>query len=120
MTEVSFDNLSGETRKKIQQIQIYEQNFQQLLLEKQAISLEIEELENSLKDLEKYEGETFKIIAGQYIIKINREKILEEIANKKEVLSLRIKNLEKQEKDYVERMEDLQREIMNEINNTKI
>lgn len=120
MTEISFDNLSEETKKKIQQIQIYEQNFQQLLLEKRALSLEIEELESSLKDLEKYDGETFKIIAGQYIIKLDRNKILEEIVHKKEVLSLRIKNLEKQEKDYAERMEDLQREIIREINNTKI
>ena len=117
MTEISLDNLSEETKRKIQEIQIYEQTFQQILMEKRAFSLEIEELENAKKEIEKSEGEMFKILAGQYVLKTDKDYLIKEIEHKKEILSLRIKNLEKQEKTYSEKMETLRKEILKEINN---
>ncbi len=120
MTDFSLENLSEETKRKIQQIQIYEQTFEQMLMEKRAMILELEELETCLKEIEKNNEDVFKILAGQYVIKSKKEKIKEEILNKKELFSLRIKKIEEQEREYSEQMEKIRKEIMKEINNTKI
>lgn len=120
MKEISFDELSEETKRKIQQIQIYEQNFQQILLEKKALLMEKEEIEDASKEIEKTDGEVFKILAGRYVLKSTKSKLIGEIKHKIELFSLRIKNLEKQEEEYLKKTESLRQEIIKEINDTKI
>ncbi|MEM4719586.1 MAG: prefoldin subunit [Candidatus Pacearchaeota archaeon] len=120
MKEFSFEDLSEETKRKIQQLQIYEQNYQQLLIEKRALTIEKEEIENAMVEIEKTKNDVFKIIAGQFILKTEKDSLIEEIKNKKEIISLRIKNIEKQEKDYTEKTENIRKEIIEEINNIKI
>ena len=50
-------NLDEETQQKIQQLQMMEQSFQQLLMQKNAFSMEANETDHIITEVEKTEGE---------------------------------------------------------------
>lgn len=113
--ENPFANLDEETQRKIQEIQIYEQGFQQLLMQKRNFSYEAEETEEAIKELDKSQGEVFKIIAGQVVIKSDKNKLLTEMKEKKELIESRLKAIEQQEKTYSEKIETIREEILKKI-----
>ena len=90
-----------ENDKKMQEMQILEQNIQNILLQKQAFQMELSETESALKEVENSKEEVYKII-GQLMIKKNKKEILEELKNKQKLLDIRIKALDKQEKNFTE------------------
>jgi prefoldin beta subunit len=95
--------------RKIQEIQILEQNLHNLLLQKQAFQMEISETRAAKKEIESSK-EVFKII-GQLMVNADREKIKEELQNKEKLLDLRIKSIEKQETSLTEKMDSLRKEV---------
>ena len=100
-----------EQERKINEIQILEQNLQNLLLQKQAFQMEISETSAAKREIEKAGDEVFKII-GQLMIKSDKSKIKDELSNKERLLDLRIKALEKQESVLLEKIESLKKEIL--------
>lgn len=96
--------------KKIQEIQVLEQNLHNILLQKQAFQLELSETQAALKELEKSGEEVFKIV-GQLMLKTGKSKIKEELVGKEKILSSRIKSMHKQEVSFVEKLESLRKEI---------
>jgi len=110
-----LDSFDEKTRAAIQEIQILEQNFEQLMQQKHLFHMEISETELALKELSKADGDIFKLVGGQVMIKTTKEKLTEDLSHKKEILELRMKSIEKQEKDFIERMEELRKEIMKTI-----
>ena len=100
-----------EQERKINEIQILEQNLQNLLLQKQAFQMEISETSAAKREIEKAGDEVFKII-GQLMIKSDKSKIKDELSNKERLLDLRIKALEKQESVLLEKIESLKEEIL--------
>ncbi len=107
-------NINEKTQQKIQEIQILEQNLQNLLLQKQAFQLELNETENALSEIESSKEDVFKLI-GQIMIKSDKEKIKKELKQKKEILSLRLNSIEKQETELTKQMGELREEVMKEI-----
>ena len=97
--------------KKIQEIQILEQNLQNLLLQKQAFQMEISETIAAKREIEKSGDDVFKII-GQLMIKSDKSKVKEELSNKERLLDLRIKSFEKQEATFLEKIDSLKKEIL--------
>lgn len=97
--------------KNIQEMQFLEQNLQNILFQKQAFQIELSESKEALKELENSKDEVFKVI-GQLMIKSEKSKIKDEILNKIKILDLRVKNLEKQENSFSERLEKLREEIL--------
>ena len=110
-----FENLDEETRKKIQEAQILEQSFQQLLIQKQAFQHELNETDFALKELDKSEGDVFKVVGGQIMLKTSKEKLAQELNDKKKLIELRIKNIDKQEKEFSDKLDSLRNEIMKKI-----
>ena len=98
--------------KKIQEMQMLEQNLQNLLFQKQAFQMELSETKSALKEIGNSGDEVFKII-GQLMIKTDKAKTKEELSNKEKIIALRIKSIEKQETPIAKKLEDLQKEIMN-------
>ena len=103
---------------KIQELQILEQNLQNILMQKQAFQLELSETASALKEIEKSKSEVYKII-GQLMIKKESKEIVDELKNKKKLISLRLENLEKQETTITERADKLKEEIMGSLNSEK-
>jgi len=106
--------LDQETQQKIQELQAFEQNFQALLMQKQAFQIESSETENAITEIAKSNDDVFKII-GNIMIKTDKKKTEQELKKKKELLELRLKSIEKQEKELTKNLEDLRKEVMSKI-----
>ena len=106
--------MEKEINEKIQEMQLLEQSIQNLLLQKQTFNLEVSETQNALNELENSNEDVFKII-GQIMIKTEKKKLEEELRDKDRILSLRLKSLEKQEKNLLDKAEKLREEIMSSI-----
>lgn len=108
-------NLDEETQRQIQELQMMEQNFQQLLRQKNAFSMESDETDFIVKEVEKTEGEISRIIGNQVIIKTTKEAVIEDMKKKKELLDTRIKTIDEQEKQFSEKIESIREEVMKKI-----
>ena len=92
-------NLDEETQQQIQELQMMEQSFQQLLMQKNAFSMESNETDLIIKEVEKTSGEVSRIIGNQVVIKATKEEILEDMKNKKKLIDTRMKTIIEQEQD---------------------
>ena len=100
---------------KIQEMQFLEQNFQNLVFQKQAFQMELSETNSALKEIEKAGDEVFKII-GQLMIKTDKSNTKKELEDKKKVLDLRVKAIEKQEASLSGQLEKLREEVVKSVN----
>ncbi|OGJ12606.1 hypothetical protein A3K62_01605 [Candidatus Pacearchaeota archaeon RBG_16_35_8] len=100
--------------KKIQEMAVLEQNLQNILFQKQAFELEMDETISALKEIEKSGDEVFKII-GQLMIKTEKTKIKTELLEKEKILDLRIKSFEKQETYLREKLDKIRDEITDSL-----
>ena len=105
--------VSKETEKKISQLQMLEQGMQSLLMQKQQFQLQQVEIESALKELENVD-EAYKII-GNIMVLSKKSDLEKDLASKKEVIELRIKNMEKQESQLREKASKLQSEVLKEM-----
>jgi prefoldin beta subunit len=114
-SENPFENLDEDTQRKIQEMQIFEQNFQQLLMQKQTFNFELNETDYALEELKKAEGEVFKVVGNQIIVKSTKDNLEKELIHKKELIELRLKNIDKQEKEFSEKLNALREELIKKI-----
>jgi len=110
--------VSKETEKKIVELQTLEQNLQLFTLQKQKFQTSLNEIENALDDLKTAKGETFKII-GNVMVAVDKDQLIKELNEKKNVLELRIKNIENQEEKLKEKAAKLQSEVVEKLKNEK-
>jgi len=110
-----LENLDDTTKQKIQEMQMLEQGFQQIMMQKQAFTHELNETDYALKELDKSQGDVFKIVGQQVVIKSTKETLTKEMKHKKELIETRMKTLEKQEKEMSDKLESLRQEIMKKI-----
>ncbi len=108
-------NLDEATQAKIQELQMMEQGFQQLLMQKNAFSMESNETDFIIKEVEKTSGEVSRIIGNQVVIKTTKEEILEDMKNKKKLIDTRMKQIDEQEKEFSEKIEKVREEVMKAI-----
>ncbi len=114
-SENPFSNLDEETQIKIQEVQIKDQEFQQLILQKRNFKYELDEVNYALKELDKSEGEVSKIVAGAIIIKTDKETLTKELNRKKELIELRLKSIDSEEKELSKEVELLRDEVMKKL-----
>ena len=109
-------NLDKKTQEKIQELQLLEQNFQQISIQKQAFQLELNETESALTEIEKTNEDVYKIV-GNIMFKMGKSDIQKELKEKKDILSLRFKSIEKQESSFKEKTEKLRDEVVKSMKN---
>ena len=102
--------VSQEAEKKLNQLQMLEQSMQNLLMQKQQFQLQQVEIESALKELEKV-NEAYKII-GNIMVLSKKDDLKADLTSKKEIVELRIKNMEKQENQLREKASKLQNEVL--------
>lgn len=88
-----------------------EQNLQAILMQKQAFQMELSEIDLSLKEIANSGEDIYKII-GQLMLKVQKNKIIEELNSKQSLVKSRIKNLEKQEENLSEQSKKIREEIL--------
>jgi len=106
-------DIPQETQESISKLQMIEQNVQSLLMQKQQFQAQMFEIDSALKELEKT-NESYKIV-GNVMIKTEKAPLQEELGKKKEILDLRLKNIDKQEKQLKDKAETLQKEVMSKM-----
>ncbi len=106
--------VNKEDTQKIQEMQIAEQSIQNLLVQKQVFQLELAETNNALEELKKSKDDAFKIV-GNLMIKSNKADLEKELTRKKDLINLRIKSLEKQEKNLEEQLTKIRSEVLKKL-----
>jgi len=81
-----------------------EQNMQKILMQKQAFEMELSETESAIEEIENSDKSVFKII-GQMMIETEKSGISEEMKNRKRIIELRLKSLDKQEEIFMKKLE---------------
>lgn len=99
-------------QEKIQQLQLIEQNIQHLLMQKQSVQADLIETESALEELEG-ESEAYRVI-GNLMVKVEPEKLREELKEKKTALETRVESFGKQEQRLREKAQQLQKEALEE------
>jgi len=100
-----------DKERKIQEMQMIEQNLQNLLLQKQAFNMELSETKSAQKQIFDSGDDVFKII-GQLMIKADKKSVSDELSNKEKLIELRLKSIERQESAFAEKLESLQKEVL--------
>ncbi len=105
--------MEKETEQKISQLQLSEQSLQNLLVQKQQFQLQLAEIDSASKELEKTET-AYKIV-GNIMASAKKEDLKKDLSEKKDMIQLRIKNIEKQENQIKEKSSALQEEILKKM-----
>ena len=106
--------MDQETQQKIQELQGMEQNLNNLVMQKQAFQMELTETENALSEISKSKDDVFKLV-GNIMIKADKKKTEDDLTKKKDLLSLRLKSIDSEEKDLTDNAEALKKEVMAKI-----
>ena len=100
-----------EMEKKITELQLLEQGMQNFALQKQTFQAQLIEVENAMEELKSTKGQTYKIV-GNIMIASDKEELNKDLKSKKELLDVRLKNIEKQENNIKDKSKKLQEEVM--------
>jgi|SRR3989344_7356283 len=103
--------MDKESEKKVQELQLIEQNLSNLLLQKQTFQSRLLENENALSEIENTKKQSYKIV-GNLLVAMDKDKLKKDLQSEKEIFELRIKNIEKQENKLKDRAKELQEEVL--------
>ena len=106
--------MDQDTQGKIQELQGMEQNLHSLVMQKQAFQMELTETGNALTEISKSEDDVFKLV-GNIMIKADKKMTTEDLTKKKDLLALRLKSIDSEEKSLTETAESLKAEVMAKI-----
>ncbi len=104
------------TEEKIENLHLIEQNLQNLSAQKQNLQAQLLEIENSLEEIKKSKGKVYKIV-GSIMVLSEKDDVEKYLNSKKEIIELRIKNIEKQESKFKEKLNEIQQEVLKELKN---
>jgi prefoldin beta subunit len=103
--------MSDEVQKLLEQAQVYQQQMQGVITQKEALSMQAMEIARALEELKKSkETEVYKL-SGPVLIKSNKADVEKDLKEKKETIDLRIKTLEKSETRLKEKVEELRKKL---------
>ena len=101
--------------KEFEEMQVFEQQLHNILLQKQSFQMERSETRSALEEIESSGDEIFKLV-GQLLLKVEKKKTTEELKNKEKIVDLRLKSLDKQENSLTERIDSLREKILGSMN----
>ena len=104
--------LPPEAQQLLIQMQAFQQQYQTLGMQREALSMQKIESEKALEELKKTKDkeEVFKIV-GPVLVKSTRQDLIKELGEKKEMADMRLKSLEKQEERIREKLEEIQKKL---------
>jgi len=106
--------MPNPNEEKMQELQSMEQNLQLMLNQKQTFQAQLLEVDNALSELEKTQHQVYKII-GTIMVASNKQQTIKELEERKNILELRIKTIEKQENNIKQKANKLQEELLKEM-----
>ena len=109
---MSEQELPPWLREQLARLQQLQQNLQAIMMQKQQVELEISETERALEELKKTTADdTVYKLAGPLMVKSNRDNLIKELEEKKELSSTRTVVLGKQESRVKENLKEVESKI---------
>ena len=110
------EQIPPELQNRIMHLQQLQNQLNMIRLQKQSVELELREVERVLKELKDVPADEilYKSL-GHILVKTTKEKLEKELNEKKEILELRLKALERQEKHIEAQYDDLRRKVTEEL-----
>jgi prefoldin beta subunit len=109
---MSEQELPPWLREQVARLNQIQQNLQAILMQKQQIEIELVEADKALEELKKAGDEaTVYKTAGPILIKANRDDVVKELEEKKELANTRVMVLTKQETRLKENLKEAQSKI---------
>lgn len=105
--------MNKATQEKINKLSNLEQSTHYLSTQRQSFQNQMYEIESATEELSD-DRETYKIL-GNLMIKADPKKLKEELLEKKNIISVRISSIQKQEDKIKEESKKLQEEVMKEL-----
>jgi prefoldin beta subunit len=109
---MSEQELPPWLREQLTRLQQLQQNLQAIMMQKQQVEVENSETERALEELKKTTNEdnVYKL-AGPLLIKSNRDQLIKDLEEKKELSNTRIMVLGKQEIRVKENLKEVENKI---------
>lgn len=103
--------ITDEAKNMIAEFQTYQQQLQNILIQKESLKLQMLEIDRALEELNETKQTTAYRITGQIMISKSVSEIKKELEETKEDIDIRIKSLEKTENRLNEKLKDLQAKL---------
>ncbi len=113
------EKIPPELENKLIRLQELQEQLRLLTIRRQQLELQLREVEHALEQVEKLDSdaEIYKT-AGYVMFKVSKDRIVDELKDKKETLELRIKTIQKQESLVRKQFEELRRDISKSLTAT--
>ncbi len=105
--------MKEEIQRKMQDMQVFEQNLQSLLIQKQNLHAQLSEIVAALNEL-KLSKEAYKVVGGIMVLSKKKE-LVDSLNQKKKMFELRLNKVETQEKEFKEKAKKIQSKILSEM-----
>jgi len=102
---------SEEAQQILGQAQIYQQQIQGIMAQKEMLASQIAEIDKALEELANTKEKQVYRISGPILLKTGKNKVKKELEDKKEMINLRLKSLEKSEKKAKEKVDVLRQKL---------
>jgi len=111
------EELSPQLQNKIAQYQQLQQQIQVVSSQKFQLEAQLRDTERALTELENSPSDVtiFKNVGNLLVEARDKDKVNEELGEKKETIDIRIKALDRQEKQLVEKYQAMQQELSQAI-----
>lgn len=108
--------MTEKVEEKINQLSVYEQNAQYIGSQRQRFQAQLLEIDSALNEI-KDKKDAYKLI-GNIMVKQSSEQIKKELDEKKELINIRIDSIKKQEETIKKKAAELQKEVMDALDNS--
>ena len=105
------DSMNKEAEQLLGQAQIYQQQIQNIMAQKSAMSMELSDIKKALEEIEKTSEKHVYKLSGPLLIKTDTKDVKKELTEREEIISMRVKTYEKQEEKLKEKIEGLRSKI---------
>lgn len=113
-----MNGISPQLQNQISQYQQVQQQLQNVMTQKSQMESQRRELQRTVEELAKAEGDVYRNV-GMLLVKVSDKAALkDELEESLETLGIRVKSLERQEKDLGDRYESLGEAINRAMGNT--
>lgn len=108
--------LPPQVREQLMRLQQLQQTLQAVVTQKQQLEIELTETDKAVSELKNTKDETpvYKSV-GNILIKYDRKRLLEELAERNELLNTRVTVLGKQEERTREKTKEIQEKLQERI-----
>jgi len=112
--------LPPQVQEELVRLQQLQQTLQAVVSQKQQLEMDMTETDRALTELKKVTGETpvYKSV-GSILVKADKQVLLSELKERKELLNTRVTVLGRQEERTRERLKDIQQKLQEKFRNPR-